>query len=439
MSSKRYVFWRDGTGKPYRKNKSRYAPKELLRQLGEGATVDEKVSWPGGLYVPSYQALVSEKTSIIDADGGTLNQRDTLLIVKSAIKSVIQRNGGEKPIGAEEFVDVASEMAAEHFRKSTKDYTFVTSLSINRFPADEIVIGDHVIRPLKTRDAYPLPEAIGELIQKPGLAQQATATKYQHVAISTKGRTIHDAAENALRAANHLRAIWNLVATFRTWNMFYDPSVRLAVIHLGPVHTLHVPSTCAPQKQFWYEPDYTGDQKIFAPPSDWQKIEGDRRSIMKKLQELKYADDILDILGRYLAALDSPNLSTALLHMWGILEKITCTVGASYDETIRRASRLFNRPEIVRDQLEAVRTRRNQFVHAAGASDDASLIARVVKSFVDPHLIQLVFNDFGVDSLEEYAECLSLPRDSSDLKKRTERLQKQMVWIEKWAAFGENK
>jgi len=82
---------------------------------------------------------------------------------------------------------------------------------------------------------------------------------------------------------------------------------------------------------------------------------------MRRINRLPYRREFEQLLLRYIAALDEPNPNIAFLQLWGILEAITNTVEARYDETIRRAGWVFVKSErpMMREVLESLRHHRN--------------------------------------------------------------------------------
>jgi hypothetical protein len=115
-----------------------------------------------------------------------------------------------------------------------------------------------------------------------------------------------------------------------------------------------------------------------------------------------------------------PNPSVAFLQMWSILEKITDTVGTNYDDTIKRTIWIFTAGSrlIAKDLLESLRYRRNKYVHSGESGQQADQVAYMVKSFLDPHLVNLVSNPLKVRSLEEYGQFLALPTEIGTLQDR---------------------
>lgn len=124
------------------------------------------------------------------------------------------------------------------------------------------------------------------------------------------------------------------------------------------------------------------------------------------------------MLLRYIAALDQANPSVAFLQLWGILEKITNTVGAKYDETIDRTCWVFGKSyrKVMKETLESLRHHRNRYVHAGNAGHESEGTTYRIKSFVDPHLVRLLNNTFRVKNLQEYGEFLSYPTNIETLE-----------------------
>jgi hypothetical protein len=147
---------------------------------------------------------------------------------------------------------------------------------------------------------------------------------------------------------------------------------------------------------------------------------------MRRLVSLPYRSDLEDVITRYAIALDQADLSVTFLHMWGLLEKITDTIGGNYDETIRRTVRIYGDHLVAKGLLDSLRCRRNQLVHAARSAEERDQIAYLVKSFVDPHLLRLIRNDFDVQNLQEYGEFLSLPREPAILERRQRHLKRAL-------------
>jgi hypothetical protein len=238
---------------------------------------------------------------------------------------------------------------------------------------------------------------------------------------------MHEAIERGLNALNLLRGLWSLIAG-SPWTIQIGGLQRrkpIGVIHTGPVHTLHHPDgRLVNDALYWYDPDYTEDLSLFQRVDQWPTIEKQRKWALRRMATFGYRQDLEDLLIRYAVALDQPNLSVAFLQMWSILEKITGTVGANYDETIRRTLWLYSdesRP-IAKDMLETLRYRRNKYVHSGGSGQQADQVVYMIKSFVGPHLRTLLGNWFKVCSLQDYGQFLSLPTDVATLRERRRKM-----------------
>jgi hypothetical protein len=152
---------------------------------------------------------------------------------------------------------------------------------------------------------------------------------------------------------------------------------------------------------------------------------------MARMRDLPYAPELRQLLVRY-AALSKTDPDVAFLQLWSMLEKITGTIGARYDETLRRATWIFPDGDFSSDVLRFLRNYRNQYVHSAQSSDDRDQVAQLMKSFVESHLLGLLHNDFHVQSLQEYAACLSLPTRLEDLKRRRGHLSRAIRIRQSW-------
>jgi len=199
-------------------------------------------------------------------------------------------------------------------------------------------------------------------------------------------------------------------------------SKPIGVIHNGPIHTIHHPDGSLAADTFWYEISYRGDQDVFKPKNGWEQLEKNRRWTTSHIRRLAYCQDLENIIVRYVTALDHSDMDVAFLQVWSILEKITDTVGGRYDDTIRRAIRIFSDRTIAKETLESLRLRRNQLVHAARSGENSEQIVYAIKQVVDPHLRILIRNEYGVHSLEEYGEYLDLSTDIEFLKRQRRHL-----------------
>lgn len=133
-----------------------------------------------------------------------------------------------------------------------------------------------------------------------------------------------------------------------------------------------------------------------------------------------------DLFLRYIAALDHTNHDLAGLQLWSVLERITNTIGARYDDTIARASGIMTDRRRTKQILDSIRMQRNRFVHASKGADQSETIASLTKRIVEGHLHTLCVNALKVTSLAQYADVLGLPTDGAALASTKAKLKTAM-------------
>lgn len=420
MSGRRYVFWRRPDGKPDKGVDSKHAPCAVLSQLGKSAFInqDGRVSWD--FFTFELDTAIDSTLAVIGPDGRELNDVDASAIRHKAIGSVIKHIGGRKPIAPSDLIKEADRAAATYFRQKTTPYLLVTALSTKSFPVRRILVNGHEVRPLRARGSrYPFPKHLLRFASG-GFAEHIRSTCYQTVLVTTSGRTINEASSKGLAALDLLRALWTLFATYGSWTRHFLATRQypVGVIHGGPIHTLHSLKGSLAKDVYWYDPGFVADHEVFEPKKGWAKVERGRRWALGRMRHLPYRGDLEQILLRYIGALDNSDLDVAFLQLWGILEKLTDTVGGNYDETVNRAAWIYKDRSVAKQMLEALRCRRNLYVHAATSGQDRDSVALSLKAIIDPHLLRLIRNDFQVQSVAEHGYFLSMPTDPSTLKKR---------------------
>jgi hypothetical protein len=431
----RYVFFRTPEGRRDRSPEMRSAPVELLSHMGKSAQLAAggAVSWPFAAY-HEYEVPIRCRMGIADPDGGELNDTDTSRIVLGAIRTLVSKTPG-KPVLPSALLREAEKEALGFFRRPFTQYAMVTTLSMKSLPCQRISDRGVIISSLKTRARYPLPEYAKTAFPNTKSLGRPHS-EYLIIRASTRGRSIYEAATIALDSLNLLRAIWSLFLTYRSWTVLLGGSTYrpLGIIHTGHIQTLHYPDgRCITEDVIWFDPHSAEAWPIFDAGAKWASVEKGRRWAMRCLSRLLYAADLRDLLVRYVLALDEPDPQVAFLKMWGILEKITDSVGAGYDQTIDRTLWVYpkDRRGVAKDNLDSLRVVRNRYVHSGTGHEQPDQIAYLIKSFVDPHLMRLLNNPFGSNSLAEYASCLSLPTEIDALKRKRIALTKAIALASK--------
>ena len=408
--------------------------------MGRTATVtaDNKLSWPDFSFL-MYEPTLNTAMIILDPRGFELNSHDASWIAQGAIRSAIKKQGGRTPIDPDEVIRQGNKIAATFFRKPPRNYVLLSSLSISEFPATRIRIRSCEISPLKRRPGqYDYPENMQFQVSNTPYEKHVDSTKYQLIKIKTTGQSIYQAADYALNALHLLRGLWTLFAQYGSFSMSFGSLKQksVGVIHAGPLRTIHEPDGKLVGKLFWYELGYTGDQKLFRPKNGWKKLDTRRRWAARRIMFLPYRNDLEDLIIRFVSALDNTDLDVAFLQIWSLLEKLTDT--SKHDEIVQRASRIFADRELATDMLRAMRSRRNQYVHAADAGEDREQSVHLIKRLVEPHFLCLIRNDFKIQSIQEYGEFLSMPTDLNALNKRLRMTERALRLRKKHEVSGQS-
>ncbi len=421
----KYAYWRRPDTRPHKADDDSHAPTALLEEIGMKATVhpDGSISWPMTNMLEMELAAESSIT-VLQPDGAELNEMDSNALVDEAIHQLIRLGGGHKPINPKKLLDLVNRNAKSFFNRPMEERLLVTSLSVEKCDAFPIeVFGSQINAADRRKFPFPPP-----LLARPSfVSPHVKSTKYAVVSVNTKEITLHQAFDRGMTAINCLRGVWNLLATFCGSGMSWSvvPQRKwIGEIHVGPVHAFYNADGATLTDWYWYEPDYVEDGKLFKPKKGWHEFEVDRKWIFDKVEASPFKTDLIRLFARYAIALDQSNLDVSFLMLWSLLEKITNTVGANYDETIKRAIWPFSDRAVSQQLLNQMRMRRNQFVHSAVSSSARDQLCYITKSFVDNHLELLVQNPYSVNSLQEYGEFLALPHD-------TGRLEQLLGWYKR--------
>lgn len=419
MCSARYAFFRDPTGQPCRKDEGKHAPENLLRVMGECSILqgDGNIAWQN---LPFDTDLIDSSIAIIAPSDEELNEQDSSRIVWNALRDANRKCIG-KPIKPSELLKACDNHASAFFRLPKKSYHLIASLSLGTLPSKRIKVRNSTIHQLTRRaERYQLPKVLDSPYHRDPFDDHLKSTRYRWVRVDTAARSVDEALNNALDDLNLARSLWSFCATRGIRTLWFASKRRpIGVIHTGPLYTLHHTDGSAANDDFYYfDPDYSKDLELFDDRGQWQRIERDRVWATRRLRQLPFGNDLRLLFLRYVAALDEIHEDVACLRLWSILEKITDTVGAQYDVTIKRASWIYaekDRP-LIKETLEAFRQNRNRFVHSGITGQRRRNMASLIKQIIEPHLIRLLKNSVKLKSLKEYGEFLSYPTDVNKLR-----------------------
>lgn len=359
---------------------------------------------------------------VVDARGREINEADVWDIVRGGIIDAVRESGGEKPLDQARVLHFANEKAAEMFKRERKNYLLISSLSIKSFPVKKMLLDGCVIRPLASRKKFPIPNLV-KLQRGAQFVERQSASKYQLVSVSVSARTMHEAYSRATRALDLLRGVWTVFVDYspHPFSLLSTKSQRPGIIHSGPLQTLHkLDGTLAFGDIYWYDPLYFEDYEPLELQDGWAKVDRNRRNVFRRLKKSPMKSDVEDVFVRYAIALDQTDFDVSFLHLWGILEKVTDSVG-KYDDTIKRAAWPFRGRDIIREYLGCARQRRNSYVHSFRSSQETEPLLHLLKAVLDPMLMRLVRDDFNSGSFEEFGRLCALGNDLKHLKKERKR------------------
>jgi hypothetical protein len=407
-------------------------PRHALAKLGSLSRrgANGKPEWPGWETNDLFSSLPASFL-VVDEFGNELNEHDAWKIVWKAISEIVESGFG-KPIAITELLSRADKHASAFLRQSRKPYEVATTLSVSDLPSKVLNGWDASISKLKRRKGtYAIPNSVKFSSLGHRLERHQLESKYLHLKIRAEGRSDIEASSVALDALGITRAVWSLVA-LRGSTRFITGALRQPPIGsflVGPIHTVHALGGADTEGGlYWINQTYADDGRIFKPQKDWSNLERHRRIARSRLGRCKFRGFIESLLLRYIEALDQPDLDVAFLLLWGILENATNTVGAKYQETIKRALWLSDPEErlVSTDLMNIILVHRNRFVHHGSTHHRRDQLAQLLKTILEPHLIRLVYDHFRLSSKEDYWKLVSLTMNATSLRQQQSLLAKAL-------------
>jgi hypothetical protein len=252
-------------------------------------------------------------------------------------------------------------------------------------------------------------------------------TNYMRIRIHVSAKSIHEAANEALDTIDYIRGIWNWANNRRHFfRISMGKPMPVNEIVLGPLHTLHLSTgQLAATDTWWYEPSYLGPIKLYKPSQgNVDNIFNKPLIYMRKrLKNHNYPKVMQNALIRYTRALDYRDWSTSFLKLWGVLELLTDTIGASYEITVKRTSYIFQERDYHLQVLQHLRKHRNSSVHFDRENSEIETCMYQLKNFVEALIGFHVSNKYGFNSIQEAASFLSLPYKNETLTSHINKLQ----------------
>lgn len=322
-------------------------------------------------------------------------------------KNQALKNGN---ISAKSLQSLVCKLENEFLNKETTNFVLVSNISLKGlpFPKSFMVEGNKFVfsESLPGRfDRGPIQDKINKAFLCP------MPTDYVFLRIKTQARCPEEAVEKALDCLSYILGMWNFALSYGE-RMVSGTSrgVPLAKLVHGPIHTLHKTTGELAKDSFWYEENYSGSHSPATLPEFGTTREVEV-SIRKAIKKGKDPELLRTILIRYHQALSEPRCDIQFLRLWQILETLTDTVGKAYKETIKRTKFIFSDKDLAHDELEHLRAKRNELIHAAEFGGDKKTHVQQLKLYVDYLLMFVLKHKEKTQSLAEFVEFLDLPTD----------------------------
>jgi hypothetical protein len=241
-----------------------------------------------------------------------------------------------------------------------------------------------------------------------------------HVLARVSARTPNAAFDHAQTSVDLIRALWNFILIYGSYQLLQTGSHRpLNAILPGRVHTLHQPDGTLIEEIFWYEPQAFSPQWVYVANEKWPAVLKRASKLLGRLRSLPYRGEIEDALVRYVRALDDADARSSFNRMWSVLEYLADSVG-SYEKLITRASYVSRDDErtLVRMLLQHLRDVRNAVVHADKERSNIRTYLDQVKLATERLIMFHFRNGRRFGSRAALASFLDTPVDHAVLKQR---------------------
>jgi hypothetical protein len=311
---------------------------------------------------------------------------------------------------------------SNYLSKPKEDYEFAGSLSVRYFKG---LNRSNLKPPIrfarkapKKYDFKPILESFDYIDVK------EIPASYSFFRIPVKARNQNEAYRIGIDNIDLLRAIWNWYFKPTEYIFNSDQSRKpLNFITSGPFHMILKPDGTL-SGDFWYEAEF--QESSLDISKDWKKLNSFESKSRRSFNRHPYRADIENALRRLTQALDYKDKHVSFLKLWQVLEKLTATNNANYDQLIKRVSFLYDEPELMKGVLNHLRLHRNSSVHDGKEHQRIEKYLYQLKRFVQTVLSFHINNPFGVTSLSDAVSFLDLPTDSNTLKNRFKQMKKAL-------------
>ncbi len=402
------------------------------------------VKW-NNIYNPSFILEKIESTRKINIDGKVefdwqSNEYDAVLFsmlifpenipeidAKSLISRALFSVGKKGKLSSRNLLSEINKLENEYQLAPIIRYYLSTSISINSTCVlNRLIVDDKVVLFRKQKSIKYL-NSVSQLLEHAKSQLFADPPSfYLPMRIYVSAKTVYEASQQAIDTIDFIRGIWNFgrncMHTFRT--SFGGKPNPVNKYILGPIHTLHFPNgKLAHDSVWWYEPSYLGEiSTTLLSKNEIIDLYKHYHSIMAKINKCNYSSEIKNAIIRYTRALDERNWNTSFLKLWGVLELLTGTTGAKYDDTIKRTAFLYEERDYNFYVLQHLRNYRNNSVHNDRENSEIETYMYQLKNYVEALLVFHLGNRYGFKTIEDAGNFLSLPYKRDEYTDQIKRL-----------------
>jgi hypothetical protein len=417
-------FWTKGDGSRYSGNDGRYAPSSLLARIFSAAKLDgDKVTWDYFESPQNGKFIVASLLTVIDNEGNTLSDTDKRRLVNQAISDTVKQYK-EKATHSGFLSNL--ERRVDKFLSSIATYRLHTSLSVDALLPKKLLYANCCITETSTVN-FEYHEGDRFEILYPSIAKFLNnKNRYLDVIVQAEGYSEWDSLKRASDFISLYCGIYNLCVNWRIRSERMGDNINdpIGVVQPAPyMHFINVTNRIC-FDTYSYEPTFRRSNRIFATGSNNFRF----NLVIDRLNHLfeknrSYWIVLSDLLIRYNAAMSTNLMNEAFLVLWSVLERITGTVGGKYDETISRASWIYDDHTYCKNLLEGIRLNRNKYVHSSYMSHQAVQNVHVLRPIIERHLFILLFVFKHLSSIDDYAKILSMSFSVKSLQKQLSLMQ----------------
>lgn len=338
------------------------------------------------------------------------------------LSSAVWKAGQQKNLNYNSFMPFLKDSQGEYLRKSKQNYTFVSSISVKFFKE---LNSKRKNLPIKFSARLPKENKFKDYIAgfAGNLPFKEIPDDYTILQIPVSARNEFEAFHSAIRMIDYLRSIWN-------WK--YEPQRRIFpatlggypmnFFTLGPIHIILKPNLAFSETIF-YETEFKHRSTDIS--KEWTELKKFEQKSRRAISNHPYGSEIADAMCKLVQALDYPDSHTAFLRLWQVLEHITGTERAKYQNLIDKVVFIQTEPiNLHRAFLQNLRQQRNSSIHVGKRSEKIENHLISLKGYVKSVFSYHINNPFKVKRMKDAISYLEMSTDKSFIKTQLEKYKK---------------